>query len=61
MNAGLIGTILALAAAVIFAAAASGSTPVARYGGAAWVFILMWIILMPMLAPWLRRRRMREP
>jgi hypothetical protein len=55
-NAGLIGAAIALAAAVIFAVAASDATPVARYGGAAWIFILTWIILMPVLAPWLKRR-----
>jgi len=49
--------VVALAAAAIFAFAASGAEPVARYGGAAWVFILTWIILMPILAPWLKGRR----
>jgi len=31
-------------------------TWVARVGGAGWVFLLSMIILMPTLAPWLRRR-----
>jgi hypothetical protein len=57
MNAGLVGTLIAVAAAAIFVAAASDSTPVARFGGAVWVFILAWIILMPVLAPWLKARR----
>ena len=29
---------------------------VARLGGAGWVFLLSMIILMPTLAPWLRKR-----
>ena len=29
---------------------------VARLGGAAWVFILSMIILMPTVTPWLKRR-----
>lgn len=60
-NAGLLGAAVALAAAILFAAAAGASGPVARIGGAVWVFILTWIILMPVLAPWLgARRRARQ-
>lgn len=31
-------------------------SPVARYGGAAWVFILTMIITMPVVIPWVQRR-----
>ena len=55
-NAGTLGAGMALAAAIVFAIAASAGGPVARYGGAVWVFILAWIILMPVLAPWLKAR-----
>jgi len=55
-NAGTLGAGMALAAAIVFAIAASAAGPVARYGGAVWVFILAWIILMPVLAPWLKAR-----
>jgi hypothetical protein len=54
--AGMLGAGMALAAAIVFAIAAAGTGPVARYGGAVWVFILAWIILMPVLAPWLKAR-----
>ena len=53
---GMLGAGIALAAAIVFAMAASSGGPVARYGGAVWVFILAWIILMPVLAPWLKAR-----
>ncbi len=56
-SAGTLGALIALGAAVVFAFAAAGAGPVARYGGAVWVFILTWIILMPVLAPWLKERR----
>jgi len=56
-HAGALGALLALGAAAAFTLAASGFGPVARYGGAVWVFILTWIILMPVLAPWLKERR----
>ncbi len=52
----MVGALIALAAAAVFALVAAGPGPVARYGGAVWVFILMWIILMPVLAPWLKER-----
>jgi len=55
-TAGMLGAGMALAAAIVFAIAASAGGPVARYGGAVWVFILAWIILMPVLAPWLKAR-----
>jgi hypothetical protein len=56
--AGLVGLAIAAAAAAVFIAAAGqmGQAGVARYGGGAWVFILAWIITMPVLAPWLRGR-----
>ena len=56
-NAGAIGLLVALFAGGLFAAVAGGAGPVARFGGAAWVAILTWIILMPVLAPWLKQRR----
>ena len=52
-------TSLSLLAAATFLAVTilTGSyTWVARGGGAAWVFLLSMIILMPTLTPWLRRR-----
>ncbi len=55
-NAGALGGLIALGAAMAFALAAGSTGPVARYGGAVWVFILTWIILMPVLAPWLKQR-----
>ncbi len=56
-NAGALGALIALGASAAFAIAAGGAGPVARYGGAVWVLILTWIILMPVLAPWLKQRR----
>lgn len=55
-HAGVLGALVALGAAAVFAVAASSAGAVARWGGAVWVFILTWIILMPVLAPWLRAR-----
>lgn len=55
-NAGALAALIALGAAGIFAIPVADAGPVARYGGAAWVFILTWIILMPVLAPWLKAR-----
>ncbi|MBI4277025.1 MAG: hypothetical protein HY660_01095 [Armatimonadetes bacterium] len=54
----LLGTGVAMLAAVAFlvAAGGSGAAPVARYGGAAWVFLLTWIIMMPVLVPLVRGR-----
>jgi len=56
--AGLLGLVIAGAAAAVFIVAAGdrGQLNVARYGGGAWVFILAWIITMPVLAPWLKER-----
>lgn len=59
-GAGVQGALVALGAAAVFAFAASGADPVARYGGAAWVFILTWIILMPVLASWRQVPRPRR-
>ncbi len=58
-KAGALGLLAAGAAAALFLAGTwlvAGYPPVARFGGAGWVFILAWIITMPVLAPWLRRR-----
>jgi len=55
-SAGGLGALFALGAAAVFAVVASGAGPVARFGGAVWVFLLTWIILMPVLAPWMKRR-----
>ncbi len=57
--AALIYTPIALAAAGAFLAATllSGDyTWVARLGGAAWVFLLSMIILMPTVTPWVKGR-----
>ncbi|MDR7486335.1 MAG: hypothetical protein QN187_13505 [Armatimonadota bacterium] len=55
-HAGVLGALIALWAAAAFAVAAHSADAVARWGGAVWVFILTWIILMPVLTPWLRAR-----
>lgn len=47
---------LAIAAAFFVAAGATGSPPVARYGGALWVFLLSLLITLPLVTPVLRRR-----
>ena len=55
----LICTVIALVAAGLFLTATSfrgDYTWVARLGGAGWVLLLSMIILMPTVAPWLRRR-----
>lgn len=57
--AGWIGGLAALAAALAFfgiTAVLGGYPAVARYGGASWVFLLTWIITMPVLAPMLKGR-----
>jgi hypothetical protein len=37
-------------------------THVARWGGAAWIFLLMMIVLMPIVIPWMKRHeRVEEP
>ena len=58
-QAGIYGLIVALGAALLFhgvAAFLGGYPAVARYGGSAWVFLLTWIITMPVLAPRLKNR-----
>lgn len=61
-NARLVGTLvsfgIALAAAVAFFAVtgAGGYTAVARYGGAAWVFLLALIVAMPTMLPLFKGR-----
>ena len=55
----LIYTTASLLAAAVFLAvtmATGDYTWVARIGGAAWVFLLSMIILMPTVTPWVRRR-----
>ena len=39
---------------------AGSYTNVARWGGAAWIFLLMMIVLMPIVIPWMRRRQRTE-
>ncbi|HHW43434.1 MAG TPA: hypothetical protein GXX25_06420 [Desulfotomaculum sp.] len=57
----LMYTGISLAAALLFLLAtyATGRTypPVARTGGALWVFILSMIITMPLVIPYVNRRR----
>ena len=53
---------ISLTAAAIFVLVTTyvGSYPaVARYGGAAWVFILLMIVLMPLVIPRVKKRRAR--
>ncbi|MDR7435703.1 MAG: hypothetical protein QN189_11315 [Armatimonadota bacterium] len=60
-RAGLIGMVIALLAGLLFLAVTSlwgGYPAVARYGGAVWVSLLTWIITMPVLAPWLKRKQL---
>ncbi|MBI2912701.1 MAG: hypothetical protein HYY03_02135 [Chloroflexi bacterium] len=48
---------LAAATAFLLVTLLTGDyTWVARLGGAAWIFLLSMIILMPTVTPWLRRR-----
>ena len=52
-------TAVSLAAALVFflvTLLTGDYTWVARLGGAAWIFLLSMIILMPTVTPWLRRR-----
>lgn len=54
----------ALVAALVFwtATTFAGSFPaVARYGGAAWIFVLMMIVLMPIVIPRVRSRVTARP
>lgn len=58
----LVYTGVSLLAAGVFLAAtvATGDVGwVARGGGAAWVFVLSMIILMPTVTPWMKRRSAR--
>ena len=56
-----IGLSVAGALAFVIAALASGETDaVALAGGAAWVFLLSVIILLPTVMPWLREREARR-
>jgi hypothetical protein len=49
--------ISALATAAFLAATLAGKhTPVERFGGALWVFILSMIILIPLVTPFVRKR-----
>jgi len=51
------GVSLAGALAFVLVTVFTGDyTWIARLGGAGWVFLLSMIILMPTLAPWLRKR-----
>ena len=52
-------TTVSLAAALVFfliTLLTGDYTWVARIGGAAWIFLLSMIILMPTVTPWLRKR-----
>lgn len=52
-------TAISLTAALLFfiAATLKGGTPdVARFGGAAWVFLLTMIVTMPLVTSWFKRR-----
>ncbi len=43
--------------AIIFILLAGGKvTPVERFGGAAWVFLLALIVTMPIFIPWAKKR-----
>ncbi len=55
----VIYTGISLLAAGLFYAAAShgGHGPLARFGGAAWVFFLSMIVLMPIVTPFAKKRR----
>ncbi|MGI9951759.1 hypothetical protein V3F56_05280 [Moorellaceae bacterium AZ2] len=56
----LLYTGISLVAALLFLlltyATGKTYTPVARYGGVAWVFILTMIITMPLVIPWVQKR-----
>ena len=61
-RAGLISAViytgLSLVISLVFLAATlrGNYTWVARIGGAAWVFLLFMIVLMPLIIPWVKRR-----
>lgn len=52
---------ISLGAAAVFLAATYATgvpyPPVARYGGAVWVFLLSMIIAMPIVIPYVKRKR----
>ncbi|MDI6823142.1 MAG: YHS domain-containing protein [Bacillota bacterium] len=53
-------TAISVAVAAVFFLATGGAgryPPVARYGGAAWVFLLSMVITMPLVSSYFRRRR----
>jgi len=50
------GVSLLAAGIFILATLSDKYTALDRYGGAAWVFLLSMIILMPLIIPWIRRR-----
>jgi len=57
-------TALSLAAAALFFAVATlrgGYPEVARWGGAAWVFLLSMIVSMPLVTAWYQKRARRGP
>lgn len=54
------GVSAACATAFLLVTTFTGDLPlVARYGGAAWVFLLLMIVLMPVVIPWIRKRSRR--
>lgn len=50
-------SLLAAATFVLVTTYAGSYPPVARYGGAAWIFLLMMIVLMPFVIPRVRKWR----
>ena len=58
LSAGVYTTVALLAAGTFLALTVftGDYTWVARLGGAAWVFLLSMIILMPTVTPWLKKR-----
>jgi len=49
-------SLMAAVAFLLLSLVSGADTWVARLGGAAWVFFLSMIILMPTLGPWMRKR-----
>lgn len=56
-----VGVLISLAVGLLFlgAARAAGSSSVAQYGGALWVFMLSLLITLPLLMPIIRKRSVR--
>lgn len=57
--AALVYTLISLGVALTFyvvAGALGKYTPVAIYGGTAWVFLLSMIVTMPTITPWMKRQ-----